>query len=108
MRVLSCLSAFDELTISELSVLSVTEQSTTSRTVEQLVETGFVERSISENDQRVRTVALTGKGERKVDALAPSINVLYRSLVEDIDEAELKTCIRVLQQILKKIKKNQI
>ncbi len=108
MRVLSSLSAFGELTINELSILSVTEQSTTSRTVEQLVTIGLVERQISQTDQRVRTVKLTTEGIQRVRTLAPTINNLYQDLINEVGPGELQTCVKVLSGILSKIKKNQI
>jgi DNA-binding MarR family transcriptional regulator len=108
MRMLSCLSAFGELTINELSILSVTEQSTTSRTVEQLVSSGLAERNISQSDQRVRTVRLTQDGTSTLMRLAPTINDLNQNLLRDVDQEELQNCVNVLGKMLKNIKKNQI
>ncbi|MGB0853655.1 MAG: MarR family winged helix-turn-helix transcriptional regulator [Pikeienuella sp.] len=108
MRLMSCLSAFGELTIGELSVLSVTEQSSVSRAVEQLVVAGLAERSISALDQRVRTVALTRKGTQKLADVAEVINPLYSTLTDGIDRNELQTCISVLQQILAQTREHKI
>ncbi len=108
MRLLSCLSAFGELTIGELSILSVTEQSSASRAVEQLVVAGLAERNISEQDQRVRTVALSAKGTQKLGEVAQVINPLYGALTEGIDRDDLRTCITVLQQILAQTRENKI
>ena len=103
MRIMSSLSAYKELTINELAVLSVTEQSTTSRTIEALVTAGYVGREISDSDQRVRTVVLTELGKAKLKEIAPLVNALYNRLVEDLDEEELMICIRVLQKMTDKI-----
>lgn len=108
MRMLSCLSAFGELTIGQLSVLTVTEQSSVSRVVEQLVVGDLVERHISKLDQRVRTVALTEKGVKKLAEVSTVINPLYGALTEGIDRTELQTCIKVLQQILTQTRENEI
>lgn len=108
MRLLSCLSAFGELTIGELSILSVTEQSSVSRAVEQLVVAGLAERNISKSDQRVRTVALSAKGTAKLSKIATVINPLYGSLTDGIDRDDLQTCITVLQQILAQTRENEI
>ena len=99
MRILACLSAHKELTINELSVLSVTEQSTTSRTTENLVSAGLVSREISDSDQRVRTVFLTDLGTAKLQEISPLVNGLYDNLTKDIDPQDLETCIRVLQKM---------
>lgn len=108
MRLLSCLSAFGELTIGELSILSVTEQSSVSRAVEQLVVSGLVERNISALDQRVRTVVLSAKGTSKLSEIATVINPLYGSLTDGVDREELRTCIKVLQKILTQTRENKI
>lgn len=108
MRLLSCLSAFGELTIGELSILSVTEQSSVSRAVEQLVVVGLAERNISRLDQRVRTVALSAKGTEKLAEIAEVINPLYGSLTDGIDRKDLQTCITVLQKISAQARENKI
>ena len=108
MRVLASLSAFEELTINELSILSVTEQSTTSRTVEQLVTAGMVERKISSKDQRVRTVTLTDDGLTTLSGLAPTINDLYKNLISGVKKEDLQTCVDVLGRILHQVRKNEI
>ncbi|MCX7565977.1 MarR family winged helix-turn-helix transcriptional regulator [Sulfitobacter sp. F26169L] len=108
MRLLSCLSAFGELTIGELSILAVTEQSSVSRAVEQLVVSGLAERNVSKLDQRVRTVVLSPKGTEKLAEVATVINPLYSALTEDIDRDDLQTCISVLQQILAQTRENSI
>lgn len=108
MRILSCLAACKELTINQLSVLSVTEQSTTSRTVDQLVEEGLVKRHINKSDQRIRTVRLTPKGFKKLVTISPIITELYRDLVSGIDEQSVRTCVRVLQTMLENVREHEI
>lgn len=108
MRMLSCLSAFGELTIGELSVLAVTEQSSVSRLVEQLVKAELVERNISKLDQRVRTVALTAQGEQKMTEVATVVNPLYRGFTEEVETEDLQTCITVLQKILTRAKEHKV
>ncbi len=108
MRIMSSLSAYKELTINELSVLSVTEQSTTSRSIEILVTAGLVNREISDDDQRVRTAYLTELGKAKLKEIAPLVNGLHNKLIEDIDEEELEICIRVLQKMTDNICINKI
>lgn len=100
MRILSCLAAAGELTINELSELSVTEQSTTSRTVENLVEAGLVLRHIGDTDQRLRRVRLSAKGHKQLAAMAPTVNGLYHQFVGQIDEEALRACVETLKMIL--------
>ena len=89
MRIMSCLRAYKQLTVNEISVLSVTEQSTVSRLVEQLVTSGMAQREIDESDQRVRRVSLTSKGRKKLRETAPVVNRNYHNMTDDIDPAQL-------------------
>ncbi|NIZ12057.1 MarR family winged helix-turn-helix transcriptional regulator [Phaeobacter sp. HF9A] len=104
MRIMACLAAYKQLTVNEVSVLSVTEQSTVSRLVEQLVTAGLAQREIDEADQRVRRVSLTAKGRKKLRETAPVINANYHHMTEDIDPEKLAVCVEVLQTMLKKIR----
>ncbi|WP_417408057.1 MarR family winged helix-turn-helix transcriptional regulator [Hoeflea sp.] len=104
MRIMSCLRAYKQLTVNEISVLSVTEQSTVSRLVEQLVTSGMAQREIDESDQRVRRVSLTSKGRKKLKETAPLVNRNYHNMTDDIDPAQLAVCVEVLQAMLKKIR----
>ena len=108
MRILASLAAFGELTINDVSVLSVTEQSTTSRTVEQLVTSNLVERKIDSRDQRLRTVKLTSSGLQTLKKLSQPINELYQNLISDVTEEELQICIETLGKILLKVKSHKI
>lgn len=104
MRIMACLGAYKQLTINEVSVLSVTEQSTVSRLVEQLVTAGLAQREIDESDQRVRRVSLTAKGRKKLRETAPVVNENYRHMTDDIDPAQLAVCVEVMQAMLKKVR----
>ncbi len=101
LRLLSSLSAYGELTVGQLATLGVLEQSTASRTVDQLVDEGLAARSISNRDQRIRTVVLTKPGKKKLAEIAPLVNEFHKRLVGDIDPDELEICVQVLGKILK-------
>ena len=100
LRLLSSLSAYGELTVGQLASLGVLEQSTASRTVDQLVDEGFAARSISDQDQRKRTVVLTESGKKKLIEISPLINDFYAQLVGDVDQERLSICAAVLDEIL--------
>jgi len=59
-RTLSVLYIYKTLTVNEIAVLAVTEQSTASRMVESMVSSGWVKREIAEEDQRRRMVFQAG------------------------------------------------
>jgi len=104
MRIMACLAAYKQLTVNEVSVLSVTEQSTVSRLVEQLVTAGLAQREIDASDQRVRRVSLTAKGRKKLKETAPLVNANYHHMTDGIDPAQLAVCVEVMQAMLKKIR----
>src|ERR1700751_5464006 len=73
-RTLSVLYIYKTLTVNEIAVLAVTEQSTASRTVDSMVASGLVKREIAEEDQRRRRriafekdLACHGKELRQAD-----------------------------------------
>lgn len=104
MRIMSSLAAHENLTVNEIAILSVTEQSTASRTVEQLVSAGLAQRQIDPDDQRVRRVSLTPGGKARLEQTVPVISRNYRKLVEGISPEQLDVCVGVLQQMLQKIR----
>lgn len=108
MRIISALNAFGTLTINELTVLTITEQSTTSRAVHQLVEQGMVERKIEETDQRVRSVEITNLGRKKLKEIAPLINTNYERLVDGIAPDELSACIKAMRKMVDNICETKI
>jgi DNA-binding MarR family transcriptional regulator len=70
-RTLSVLYIHKTLTVNEIAVLAVSEQSTASRVIESMVTSGWVKREIAEEDQRRRVVALTDEGEALLRKIWP-------------------------------------
>ena len=62
MRALAILSISSPVTINELSLYSLTEQSTMSRTLDSMEEQGFIQRRPRPEDLRVRDVEITPQG----------------------------------------------
>ncbi|MGL3110588.1 MarR family winged helix-turn-helix transcriptional regulator [Bradyrhizobium sp. BR 1432] len=107
-RTLSILFIYKTLTVNEVAVLAVTEQSTASRMVESMVSSGFVKREIAEDDQRRRVVALTPDGEALLRKIWPIMEKNYERLTAGIDPDEIEICARVLARMVENIKQNQI
>lgn len=64
MRALAILSISSPVTINELSLYALTEQSTMSRTLDALDEQGFIRRTPRPGDLRVRDVEITPLGRK--------------------------------------------
>lgn len=101
MRTLAVLSITPGLTINELSVFTVTEQSTMSRTLDALEEQGMIRRIQREDDLRVREVRLTDAGEAAFRAFWPVLYGKLLHLFDGIDEAEFQAFTRTLHKLLR-------
>lgn len=108
MRTLAVLAVVPGLTINELAVYAVTEQSTMSRTLESLETAGLVRREARESDGRVREVYLTDAGRAAFDAAWPVMHGSYARMFAGIEEAERADFIATLQKILRNIRKHEI
>ena len=108
LRTLSVLFIYKALTVNEIAVLAVTEQSTASRTVDSMVSSGWVEREIAEEDQRRRLVALTAEGEVLLRKIWPIMERNYGKLIKGIDPDDIEVCARVLAKMVENIRQNQI
>jgi DNA-binding MarR family transcriptional regulator len=107
-RTLSVLYIYKTLTVNEIAVLAVTEQSTASRTVDSMVASGLVKREIAEEDQRRRVVALTADGEALLRKIWPVMERNYDRLIEGIEPEQIEICARVLAKMVENIRQNQI
>jgi DNA-binding MarR family transcriptional regulator len=107
-RTLSVLFIYRTLTVNEIAVLAVTEQSTASRTVESMVSSGLVRREIAEEDQRRRVVALTPEGESLLRKIWPIMKNNYDRLTAGIDPDDVEVCARVLAKMVENIRQNEI
>jgi DNA-binding MarR family transcriptional regulator len=107
-RTLSVLYIYKTLTVNEIAVLAVTEQSTASRMVDSMVSSGLVKREIAEEDQRRRVVALTADGEALLRKIWPIMENNYDRLIEGIDPDDIEICARVLARMVENIRQNQL
>lgn len=104
MRVLAVLSLNSGLTINELSVLTVTEQSTMSRTLDALQTRGLVRRTPRANDMRVREVEVTAAGRAAFTSFWPMMFDRYSQMFRDIGEEEFAQLVATLHKVLRNIR----
>ncbi len=104
MRVLAVLSINSGLTINELSVLTVTEQSTMSRTLDNLEARKLVRRTPRANDMRVREVQVTEAGRAAFAAVWPVMFDRYEKMFRDIGEEEFSQFAATLHKVLRNIR----
>lgn len=108
MRALAVLSVSSSLTINELSVLGVTEQSTMSRTVDSLEEQGLISRTPRAGDLRVRDVAITEEGRNVFNEVWPLMYADLSQMFRDIGADEYRAFLTTLHKILRNVRKNEI
>lgn len=108
MRALAVLSISASLTINELSVLGVTEQSTMSRTLDSLEEQGLISRTPRADDLRIRDVAITEEGRAVFNDFWPVMYDGLRQMFRDIDDEECSAFLNTLQKILRNVRKNDL
>ncbi len=108
MRALAILSISSSLTINELSVYAVTEQSTMSRTLDALEEQGLIRRTPRPEDMRVRDVSITEEGRAAFETFWPAMYGRFLQMFDEIDDAEYAAFVGTLHKVLKNIRKHEI
>lgn len=104
MRALAALAAIEGLTVNELTVYAVTEQSTMSRTLDQMARDGLIERRVSESDSRARENSLTEAGWRAYRHIWPEMRKAERAMFEGVPEEEYTVLLKVLNHMLENIR----
>jgi DNA-binding MarR family transcriptional regulator len=108
MRALAVLSVSSSVTINELSVFAVTEQSTMSRTLDSLAEQGYIRRQPRPDDMRVRDVSITAKGRSTFEKIWPMLHRMLLQMFEGVEEDEYRNFLGTLHKILRNIRKHDI
>ena len=104
MRIIAVLSVVPGLTINELSVYAVTEQSTMSRTLDALEAQEFIRRESRQSDGRVREIHLTDAGRAAFDRFWPAMHDAYQRLFKGIGDDERDRFVTTLQKVLRNIR----
>jgi DNA-binding MarR family transcriptional regulator len=108
MRALAVLSVSASLTINELSIFAVTEQSTMSRTLDSLEAQGFIRRQARAEDMRIRDVSITEDGRAAFEKVWPTMYDLLLQMFDGVEEAEYRAFIGTLHKVLHNIRKHEI
>ena len=103
-RALAVLSVADGVTINELSVLTVIEQSTMSRTLDVLEAQGLVRREPSQDDSRSRDIFLTQEGRAEFNRAWPAMRGEFDRMFAGVDEAEYAAFVTTLHKVLRNVR----
>ncbi len=74
------------------------------RVIDQLIAAELLTREEDARDRRARLLTLTEDGRERVRQIGEAMLPFRRKLFEDVDEADLKACLRVLDRLGKTIK----
>lgn len=106
-RALAVLSVIDRVTVNDLSVYTVIEQSTLSRTLDALEAQGLVRRETSAKDSRIKHVTMTDDGRSQFALAWPPMKRAFDAMFDNIDETEYADFVSTLQKVLANIRKHQ-
>jgi DNA-binding MarR family transcriptional regulator len=107
-RSLAVLSVIDGPLIGELSVYTVTEQSTLSRALDQLQAEGMIRRETDPEDSRATRVFITDAGRAVFADLWPHMHDAQERMFRDIPDSERQAFVATLQKMLLNIRKHEI
>jgi len=108
MRILAVLSVSSGPTVNELSVLTVTEQSTLSRTLDALEDQSMIRRQPRNGDMRVREVHILDLGRAAFAKVWPAIYAHYAQLFSGVSTDEFQAFTGTLHKMLRNIRKHDI
>jgi DNA-binding MarR family transcriptional regulator len=108
MRALAVLAVIEGPLIGELAVYTVIEQSTLSRSLDQLVAEGLVRRETDAYDSRATRVFITDAGRAAFETLWPHMTAAQGRMFRGIPEDERRAFVGTLQKMLANIRKHEI
>lgn len=89
----------DKLTQKEIAERMGIEEPTLAGLLHRLEEDGWVTRQESPSDRRCKTVHLQRRSKAVLDKIFSAAHELREELINDVPEADLETCLRVLKHI---------
>jgi len=106
MRTLAVLAITPGLTVNELSLFTVTEQSTMSRMLDAMEEQGLIRRQAREDDLRVREVHPTSEGREAFARFWPTMYERFTRLFHGVGEDEYHAFVVTLHKLIRNQQKS--
>ena len=101
-RVLMTLTSEKGVSAAEITNRWAMEKMMVNRAIQRLVDNGCVTRERDPNDRRRYRLALTTKGRKLYEKIAPTTNKRYNELMSAIDSDETDALIRALRKIIQR------
>lgn len=97
----------NSISLNELAELINLENSTMSRTVNNLVISDLVKRDIDSEDRRYVTISLTDRGNKLFESIEDGMNVYFRKVYDSIPKDKRQQVLESVQILLEAIDKNE-
>jgi len=95
------------ISLNGLAELLNLENSTMSRTVNNLVTSELAKRDIDSQDRRYVTISLTDNGHRLYEGIEDGMNLYFKKVYETIPESKKQQVLESIQILLEAIDKNE-
>ncbi len=105
--VLETLSNKGVLSVNDLMRLTLGTSGNLDVVVKNLMQAGYVEKTVDETDRRARVLCMTPAGRRKVDDFMPTHNRALEQIFGQLTVAEKHHAIKTLNQLRKKLPQPQ-
>ncbi|KIC49231.1 transcriptional regulator [Tateyamaria sp. ANG-S1] len=106
MRTIAVLAVIDGPLIRDLAVYAVAEQSTLSRALDTLEESGLIRREADSTDNRSTRIFLTNEGREAFERIWPRMSASYAAMFKGISDEEQRAFVSTLQTLLRNIRKH--
>lgn len=101
-RTLACIRRIGACSMRELALYSTIDRTTLTRTVDQLVAQGLVERATPPQDRRKVLLLLTEAGADLHARALPVVRSCNAGVLEGAADAQIRTAARVLQGVIRR------
>lgn len=101
-RVMLTLASEPGVTAAEITNRWAIEKMAVNRAIQRLVDNGHVSRTRDPDDRRSYRLALTAKGDKLYEKIAPHANKRYRELVSSVSNDELRSLVATLQKMIRR------
>lgn len=108
MRTLSSLHEAGPQTVNDLAVLTVTKQSSLSKTLDLMQAAGLIRRESIEADSRVRMIHLTEAGRAAYQRTWPAMERMQETMLADLSIEERQLLNGLMGRILRSIRHHDI
>jgi DNA-binding MarR family transcriptional regulator len=104
-NILMFINENNEKSMSEISLMTGLEKSSFTRSVDYLVQNGFITRNSSGNDRRIIKLSLTNKGNKAAKLIKNDFDIYLDSLMSNFSKKEKDKFFKSLTTISKYINK---